>query len=178
MKRATLWTAALAAAVIMIPAIVSAQRVTLPKGTDVPLVFDQEISSKSAHKGDKVALHIESDVVINGQTVFTRDTPVVGVVTQVKKRSNFGVNGQLRITFNPIKSALGASVDITPRFKGKQTGSRTDHSAEISGGTAILLGPVGLVGGYFVVGKQVNIKKGDRLMSEVARDTTIVIEHE
>ena len=151
-----------------------ADTITIPKGIDVPLVFDQELSSKTAKKGDTVPLHVDADVFVSNTLVFKRGTTVTGIITEVKHRSNFGVNARLRLAFNPVHTELGASIDIGPKVKGKATGRRTDEAAAISGGAAIVLGPVGLVGGYFVVGKQVTIKKGDHLTGEVVRDTDIV----
>lgn len=159
---------------ILTAAAAVADTVTIPKGTDVPLVFDQAVSSKTAKKGDKITLHVESDVVVGTQIVFARGTSVTGIITNVQHRKNFGVNANLKLAFNPVATILGASIDIGPRSKGKSTGSRTDHAAVIAGGGALLLGPVGLVGGYFVVGKQVEIKPGDKIQTEVVRETSIV----
>src|SRR5205085_498877 len=69
-----------------------ARDITVPKGTDVMLVFDQSLSSKTARAGDRVAFHVADDV---------------------------------------------------------------------------------MVGGNFVVGKQINIKPGDRALTEVAQDTLV-----
>ena len=46
-------------------------------------------------------------------------------------------------------------------------------AAGASAGGALVLGPVGLVGGYFIVGKSVNVKVGDHLVSQVSSDTML-----
>jgi hypothetical protein len=147
--------------------------ITVPKGTDVPLVFDESVSSKTAKAGDKVMLHVAEDVKIGGHAVIHEGAKVTGIVASVEKRKNFGINGKLRLAFDPVHSAWGQSIAIEPKTAGKYTGSRTDKAAYASGGGALLLGPVGLVGGYFVVGKHVNIKPGERIMCEVAHDTAL-----
>ena len=48
---------------------------------------------------------------------------------------------------------------------------RRDSDAE-SGG-AVVFGPVGLIGGYFVHGKAVNIKVGDTLVTAVPKDVVL-----
>jgi hypothetical protein len=151
----------------------SADTWNLPKGTDVPLVFDQALSSKTAKAGDSVALHVADDVSINGKTVVRRGEKVTGTVSSVEKRKHFGVNAKLKLAFNAVRSAWGQTIPIEPRESGKYTGSRTDKAGMAAGGGGLLLGPVGLAGGYFVVGKQVQIKIGDRIMSEVAHDTAV-----
>jgi hypothetical protein len=47
-------------------------------------------------------------------------------------------------------------------------GARTDEAAAASGGAALIFGPLGLVGGYFVVGHSVNIHRGDTLRTVVS----------
>lgn len=143
----------------------------IPKGTNVPLVFDQALSSKTAKEGDKVNFRVAQDVTVDGKTVIKQGTHVTGIVTSVDKRQRYGVNAKLRIALNPINLG-GTTIPLEPKSKGKYTGSRTDQAAIATGGGALLLGPVGLIGGYFVVGKPVNVKVGDPLITEVARDTT------
>jgi len=151
-----------------------AKDVTVPKGTDVPLVFDQAVSSKTAKEGDRVAMHVAEDVRINGKTAIPAGTKVNALITKVEKRKHFGVNEKLRIAFDPIHMGR-KTIELEPKDKGKYTGSRSDKAGYAAGGGALLLGPVGLAGGYFVVGKQVQIKAGDTLMSEVARDTMVAV---
>ncbi len=155
--------------------VMAPKTVTIPKGTEVLLVFDQQLSLKTASAGDKVALHVASDVTVDGRTVIPAGTKANATVSNVEKRKHFGINAKLRLAFDPIKSVSGQMVPIEPRDKGKYTGSRTDKAGMAAGGGALLLGPVGLVGGYFVVGKPVNIHVGDRALTQVASDTTVNI---
>jgi hypothetical protein len=151
----------------------NADPLLVPKGIDVPLVFDQSISSKHAKAGDTVQLHVAHDIMVNGQTVIRHGAHVTALVTSVQHRNVFGINGHLRLAFEPVKSISGKMIDIEPERAGKGSGSRPDHAAEISGGAAILLGPVGLIGGVFIKGKNVDIKPGDKIMSDVSHDTHI-----
>jgi hypothetical protein len=170
----TLLVLTLISSILAMSAMCFGDTVRIMKGTEVPLIFDHAVSSKTAKKGDVIALHVAADVTIGERTLFKHGEKVTAVISEVQHRKNFGVNAKLRIKFNPIATTFGPLVDIEAKSKGKSTGSRTDEAAAISGGGALLLGPVGLVGGYFVVGKQVNIKKGDKLITEVQRDTDIV----
>jgi hypothetical protein len=150
-----------------------ADTITVPKDTDVTLAFDQALSSKTAKEGDTVKLHVADDVIVGDKTIIKSGTPVTGVVSKVEKRKHFGVNAKMRITLNPVKTTSGAMLALEPREKGKMAGSKTGQAAGASAGGALLLGPVGLVGGYFVVGKPVNIKQGDTIVSTVSHDTAI-----
>ena len=155
------------------PVLALADTITVPKDTDVTLVFDQALSSKTAKEGQQVKLHVQNDVMVGDKTIIKGGTPVTGVVSKVEKRKHFGVNAKMRIALNPVRTASGAMLALEPREKGKVAGSKTGEAAGASAGGALLLGPIGLVGGYFVVGKPVNVKVGDTIVSTVTHDTTI-----
>src|SRR5689334_9503128 len=75
----------------------SAEEVTLKKGTDVKLAFDQNLSSKTAKVGDKVPFHVDEDVVVDGKTVIKQGTKVTGTVEKVSKKKPFGVNAKIQM---------------------------------------------------------------------------------
>lgn len=147
----------------------SALSTVVPEGTDVSLVFREELSSRHAKPGDRVRLEVARDVVVHGDLVLRAGTPVEGTIERVSKSGVFGKNGSIRLTINPVHG-----IPLEPRTKGHDfKGSRTDHAAEIAGGGALLLGPIGLIGGVFVHGKSVNIHPGDHLETEVSRTVDI-----
>jgi hypothetical protein len=161
-------------AFILLFAAVANADIMVKRGTDVELRFDQAVSSKTAKAGDRVKLHVAKDIVVDGKTVVKSGAAVAGVISQVDKKDRFGKNARIRLTLEPVKAVNGQMLTLQPREKGKMLqGSKTDKAALASGGGALLLGPVGLLGGYFIVGKSVNIKPGDKLVSEVAKDTTL-----
>lgn len=158
-----------AAALLLISSAIAAfASTTVPKGTEVRLQFAQAVSSKTAKKGDTVKLKVADDVAVNGNTVLKAGTPVTAVITTVKGRAHFGQNGRLQLTLNPVKG-----ITLAPKTAGKSTGSRPDHAGLAAGAGALVLGPIGLVGGYFVVGKEVNIKVGDPLVTEVTKTVNV-----
>lgn len=141
---------------------------SVPQGTEVMLRFEQPVTSKTAKPGDTVKFTIAKDVMANGTTVLKAGTPVTGVIEGVNKRDRFGKNARIRLALNPVNG-----VTLEPRDKGKPfSGSKTDKAAIASGAGALVLGPLGLAGGYFITGKSVNIKQGDTLRTEVAKPAT------
>src|SRR5207302_536300 len=155
-------------AILMLAAfrVSHADSITIPKGTDVALAFDQSLSSRTAKVGDIVRLHVTEDVMAGGKTVIRGGTPVTGMITKVQKSKHFGVNAKMQINLNPVKSTNSAMIPLEPKGKGDMVSGKTGEAAGASAGGALVLGPVGLVGGYFVVGKSVNIKVGDHLVSQ------------
>lgn len=149
--------------------------VTVPKGTTVNLVFDQGLTSKTAKVGDKVKLHVRDNVKVGNQTVIAKGTKVSGVLTEVKNKQRYGVNAKILMSLNPVMSSYGQTIPLNHRQQGKQFGgTKSEKAAGASIGGAMLLGPVGLVGGYFVTGKRVTIKAGDLLPTEVAKSTMLM----
>lgn len=147
----------------------------VPKGTDVRLSFDQDISSKTAKIGDKVGFHVVDDVLVDGQVVIKKGAAATGTVTEVAKGRRFGVNARMKIRLDPITAADGTMVPIAARQKGKMTGGNTDKAAIASGAGLLVMGPVGLGIGYFITGKELNVKSGDTLTTEVTAPTDVKV---
>jgi len=137
---------------------------TLPSGTEVNLVFQQPLNSRSAKAGETVRFMVKDDVAdTNGNLVIRRGTPVTGVIERVDKNDHFGKNARIRLTLNPVNG-----ITLAPRDKGNPVGgTRTDEAAAASGGAALVFGPLGLAAGYFVVGHSVHVHRGDTLRTEV-----------
>ncbi|HVT10750.1 MAG TPA: hypothetical protein VHE55_00670 [Fimbriimonadaceae bacterium] len=147
----------------------------VPKGTDVRLAFEDDLSSKTAKIGDKVKFHVVDDVVVDGQVVIKKGTEAVGTVTDVARGRRFGVNARMKLRLDPVAAADGTMVPIAARQKGKAIGSSTDKAALASAGGALVLGPIGLGIGYFVTGKDIHVKTGDTMTTEVTANTEVKI---
>jgi hypothetical protein len=137
----------------------------LKSGTEVNLTFRQEVNSKTAKPGDAIAFVVKNDVTDgSGRVVIKAGTPVRGTIEKVDRRDHFGKNARIRISINPIHG-----IAVQPRDKGAVVGgTRSDEAGAISGGAALLLGPLGLAGGYFVVGHNVDIHPGQTLRTVVS----------
>jgi len=145
----------------------------IERGTAVDLVFDQHLSSRSARAGDEVRLHVEENVFDGDRVVIQRGTRVTATVTEVHKNGRFGKNAQIKLDIDPIFEG-GVGIPLQPRHKGDSIGgSRGTEAAGAAGAGAFLLGPLGLGAGYFVVGKPVDVKPGDKLDTQVSEDVYI-----
>lgn len=148
--------------------------VTLKKGTDVKLRFEQKMSSKTAKKGDMVKMSVVNNISVGSHVVLAKGTTVWGKITDVDKKGSFGKNAKLQLVFNPVKSTTGTMIALQPRQQGKLIGGKkSDQAAAASGAGALVLGPIGLLGGVFVEGKSVNVKVGDTMETEVKEDTVV-----
>jgi hypothetical protein len=109
----------------------------------------------------------------DGEVVIRKGTFASGTVVSVAKGRRFGVNASVRIDLDPVVATDGSKVEISTRSKGKKTGEKTDKAALAAAGGALVLGPVGLGIGYFITGKQLNVKLGDTLRTVVTEDVNI-----
>lgn len=164
-----------AAALIGIAAAspVRAAQVTLKKGTTVKLAFESDLNSRTAHAGQIVHFKVDEPVVVNGTTIIPAGTPETGRVEEVHHHGRYGVNARIRLAMDPIKAANGRMVPIGFKNEGPVVSGRTGAAAAATVGGAAVLGPIGLVGGYFIVGKTVNAKPGDKMTVQVDRDVTL-----
>jgi hypothetical protein len=152
----------------------AANAARIPRGTPITLAFDQDLSSKHAKAGDNVAMHVVYDVVVNHHVVIKAGVHETATIESVSGRGSFGKNAQIRLTLHPVRDVNGRMIPLQPRNAGSSfKGSRTDHAALASGAGALILGPIGLVGGIFIKGKDVHVKPGDRLESEVAHSSRV-----
>jgi hypothetical protein len=157
---------------IAISASAADMKLMVPKGTDVTLVFDQNINSKTARVGDPVKLHVLNNVMIGQRLILKRGERVSGMIDRVDHRQRYGINAKLRITLSPVRSTYGETLALETRSKGQYIqGKQSGKAAGVTAGGAMIAGPVGLVGGYFIHGKRVIIKPGDLLETDVSRDT-------
>lgn len=146
-----------------------AETVRLSEGTNVNLKFVKSMNSKNVKEGQTVTFTVAEDVEVGRRTVLRRGQKVTGYISKVDKKGRYGVNASMRIALNPIKTR-GTTVILEAREKGKHVaGDKSTEAAAATVGGAALLGPIGLIGGYFIVGKEVKIKAGDILRTEVAK---------
>ena len=140
------------------PAADPAARVRLSIGTEIPLVLDDALSSKTNVKGDRVHLSVAHDVFADGVLVIAAGTPAIGEVIDADTRGSIGAGGQLTVAFlyivrNGQAIRLGGRIaargksDIAPALllswlitgksatmaKGAAVSAYLDHDAWIDG---------------------------------------------
>jgi hypothetical protein len=150
------------------PAAVPAQKaetakLVLAEGTDVPLTFDEQISSKTANEGDPVTFVLAEDLKVGDVVVAKAGIKAVGEVTNAKKAGMMGKGGELNVRLDYLKVG---DVKVKLRgTKGKQ-GESGQTSAIV---LTVLFGPIGLI----KHGKDIDIKKGTAMKVFVSDDASL-----
>jgi len=153
----------LAAAVLAIPAepASAASSVWVPKDTKVGLRFLTPVASDKIAKGAQVNFKVVADVTQDRHVVIRSGTPSAGTVTEVAKPGIYGQDAKVVIGFIAVNGVDGRPIKLTDVVASKAMISKGRAGA--AGATVaglILLGPIGLLGGAFIRGNNVEVPTG------------------
>lgn len=136
-------------------------KLLLKEGTEIPLQFSQNLSSKTAAEGDPVNLSLAEDLKVGNQVVAKKGSQALATVSHAKKAGMMGKAGELNIRLEYLKAS-----DTRIKLRGSQ--GREGQGKE---GTAValtvLFGPLGLI----KHGKNVEVKEGTPLKVYIDQDT-------
>ena len=145
------------------------KRVSLPAQTLVKVSLSETVDSGKAQVGDQVQYRVVEDVMIEGRVVIPLGATGLATVSEATAAGGLGKDGRVVLDFGKITSLDGTQV----RLKVDETATQRNRSLELAAGASmagiILLGPVGLVSGYFVRGKNVQIATGTQFYVETER---------
>ena len=137
--------------------------VEVPKGTVVKAVLTQTITVRTVKKGDIVSLATADPIIIGDVLVAPAGSRILGHVTKVRLPGAFGRSSKIDIEIDSLE-ILGPS--IIKLGIGTEAKKATEAYWPIAGAAAtsvagaLLLGPVGLVGGFFIRGSDIQLKEG------------------
>lgn len=143
--------------------------VTLPAETLVKVVLLNTVDSGSAQAGDYVSYRVAENVTVEGRVVIPVGSIGKAKVLEVSSAKRLGRDGRLVLEFGRITSLDGTTVKLRVDERATQENKSLELAAGASMAGVILLGPVGLVGGYFVKGKDVIIEKNVEFFVETER---------
>lgn len=132
----------------------------VPADTLVKIKLTSAIDSKTARVGDVVTYQVAEDVLLDGVLVIAKGADGIGQVTKVSQAQNFGRDAKLEIDFTSIKAIDGSTVTTFLGEKAKKETQSMTMAAGASVAGLAILGPVGIVGGIFVKGKDAKINEG------------------
>ena len=142
----------------------------MPANTLIKIALVTPVQSKNLKAQDVIQFKVAQDVVVNGKLVFAKGSLGEGIVTKVKQARNFGRNAEVNVDFHRTKSVDGTFV---PTFSGEEA-KQEMKSLAMAGGASVagiaVLGPVGIVAGAFVHGKDVDLPAGTELYIQTKAD--------
>jgi hypothetical protein len=132
-------------------------RVTVPGGTPITIHLTSEISSSSAHEGDKFSFSVVDDVRTKGWLVIPAGSQGVGEVTSVENAGGNGHSGKLNLQFDYVYAADGEKIRVTQTANATEGEQKKGAASTATIATYALLGPVGLFAHNWVKGREASI---------------------
>jgi len=138
----------------------SAGTVILKEGTDVPLKFAEDLSSKTAATDDPVTLILDSDLRVGDVVVARSGSKAFATISSAKKSGMLGKGGELNIRLESLK--VGDNKIKLRGSKNKEGQGKVGTAVALT----VLFGPIGLI----KHGKNVEVKAGTPLLAYVSDD--------
>ena len=161
----------------LLPDRIAAQEVILPTATVFQAQFLEEVRNATARSGDRLALVLASDLLVNNVLIAPRGSLIDSYVRSVRQPGRFGGRGRININFN---SLIPLGPQRIPVVEGEASGraAASWQGTAGAGGAAlgglVLAGPFGLLGGILVRGNAVNINQGDIMFLETYGDVRVL----
>lgn len=147
---------------------------TIAQGTLVKVEFLTPLNTGKNKEGDLVEFQVTDNVIIDGVLVIPAGSKATGEVTKISSAKGFGKDGKLEIDFKTVEALDGTPVSLILGDKAKEENKNMAYAAGASVTGAIILGPIGLVGGAFVKGRQVEIPVGSKMYLEVKDSVSVI----
>jgi hypothetical protein len=135
----------------------------LPRDSLVRVRLQNGLTSRRSGSGDRFDFVVTEDVMSQGSIWIPRGTRGTGTVLSARKSGMFGKSGKLNISFGQINTLTNEPATLTLSKRAYSENQRREMAAGVSLGGALLLGPVGLLGGAFIHGDDIKIPAGSEL---------------
>lgn len=156
--------------------LISVHQVTIPQGTSVKMRLTKDVSSRSARKNDIIPMVLIQDLFIGDNIlVMSRGGIVSATVKSVRRGGRFGRTGYVNLDVTKIESMDSTELsmqidDIGEKFDKKKIGLAAGASTL----GYLVLGPIGIAGGAFIKGGEVEIPAGTEISVRTSSDVKVL----
>lgn len=147
----------------LLPEGVLATPIEIPATTIVKTSLLQTLTVRNVKVDDKVVLKLIQEIVINQNLVAPKGSRVFAHITKVKPPRSFGRASEIEMAFDALEVIGPNSVTVAmgqAAKKAMEADSGTIGAVGASFAGAVLLGPLGLAGGFLVRGTDNQLKEG------------------
>jgi hypothetical protein len=145
---------------------VAGQAVKLRDGEKVRLILMEDISSATAHAGDRINFNAAEDLKVGEFVAISKGATAFGTVAEASKKKSLGRGGQLTMTMNYVKAVDDQNLRIRATA-GREGDDKVGKTVVV----AVLAGPFALL----VKGKDVVATKGTEFTAYIDEDKEIVV---
>ncbi|MDR0764500.1 MAG: hypothetical protein LBE65_02785 [Synergistaceae bacterium] len=159
----------------LLPDGIYTSQARIPAATILKAAFAKTLTVRNVSKGDIVELTVTEDCIVGGVLAVARGDRVFAEVTRVRMPRSFGRTSEISVEFKEAEIISGGRVPVTlgPNAKKAmeiESGAVGAAGASIAG--AVLLGPLGLAGGFLVRGSDKQIPAGSLAYVETSEDVS------
>ena len=156
--------------------LISLHQVTVPRGTEIKMRLKEDLSSHTAKKNDIIPMVLSHDVFIdNNILVMTNGGIVTSTVKSVRRAGRFGRTGYVNLDVTRIESMDSTELPIQIDAAGEKFDKRKiGMAAGASTLGYLVLGPIGLAGGAFIKGGEINVPAGTEITVRTTQDCKVV----
>lgn len=140
--------------------IIKGRWVTVPEGTLVKVVINDEISSTKNQEGDTFSFNVVDPVTVDGMIIFPKGVTGKGVLQRIKPPSKMGVDARIILDFQSIRTLDGTPASLVYGALALEMNRSRKLAVGASAAGMIFLGPEGILFGLVVKGKEKIIPRG------------------
>lgn len=152
---------------------IALQEAVIPADTLIKISIITPLDSKNSVVGEKVEYQAAEDIIIGGTLVVPKGSKGMGTISKVERAQNFGRDAKLEVSFDSISTIDGDQLAVILGDKAKQEMEHMALAAGASIAGMALLGPVGIVTGVFVKGKDIKIPVGSEMYLQTKAEQSI-----
>lgn len=145
----------------------------VPANTLIKVLTVTPINAKNLKAGDRIEFQAAEDVIEGGRLLFAKGAPGYGTVTKVRQARNFGRDAEVVIDFQAMRAIDGTDVEM---LLGEESKAKMESMAMAAGASLAgmaLLGPIGIIGGVFIKGKNIDLPTGTELYIQTKNETSL-----
>lgn len=151
---------------------INVRPVSVPEETLVKVRLLTEINSSRNDVGDRIAYRVVEDVKIDDRVVIPAGAQGEGRVTSVQRAGRFGQAGRVGINWGNATTFDMSEVKLAVSERAAEENQELAVAASVAG--LVLLGPIGLAGGFLVQGRDHVVTVGTEFFVEVEREVDVL----
>lgn len=153
--------------------VIPLTQTAVPANTLAKISLVDRLNAKDLKKGDVIRFQAAEDVVEDGMLLFTKGAAGEAVINKVSQAKNFGRNAEIEMDFKYLTSVDGRQLNMLLGEESKKSMEQLGMAAGASLAGMLLLGPIGIIGGIFVNGKNIDLPAGTELYIQTMNDEVI-----
>lgn len=139
------------------------QNATISQTEPFKVKINEPISTEKNSEGDTFTFTVAEDIMDGNLLVVPEGTKGTGVITKLKHARSFGRPAEINLAFNNISTVSG---DMFNAEQGKEAKERSKDEMKAAGASVAgvaILGPIGVVGGFFIKGSAIEYPQGQAM---------------